>query len=236
VVEAHLELLEEFVDGHGALPRFVPFARSVAPMGVAQSLSDGTARTRAEARALIAEAYEDPFTRVVYPTLRHFEEAVADAQWRLERPRPVDAPLPPADASREPLPRNPARSLEPTLDLVMERAETLLPPTRLGRLVRPQIRWSEAVTRSYLAMWTLGAGPSEHRIVVNALLRTDPAIVPEELLGFLVWHEVVHSVTPGQGHDAEFEELEMRWPNAAEHNADLDALVRDWSSDPRDYR
>ena len=46
----------------------------------------------------------------------------------------------------------------------------------------------------------------------------------------------MHSVIPGQGHDAEFEELEMRWPEAATRNADLDALVREWSVNPRDYR
>ena len=183
VVDAHLELLAEFVDVRGAAPEFVPFARSVAPLDVARTLDDDTPRTRAEQRALIAEAYEDAFTRAVYPTLRHFEEAVNRRLGELERPRPVEAPLPVSDVALQPLPRNPARDLEPTLDLVMERAQSLLPVTRRARLVRPEIRWSQAVTRSYLAMWSLGETPSEHRIVVNALLRTDESLVPEELLG-----------------------------------------------------
>jgi hypothetical protein len=59
--------------------------------------------------------------------------------------------------------------------------------------------------------------------------------VSEELLGFLLWHEVVHSVTPGQGHDAEFEYLETLWPDAVTLNADLDALAHEWSGDPADY-
>jgi hypothetical protein len=117
----------------------------------------------------------------------------------------------------------------------MRRAPELLPERRRHRLARPQVRWSNRVTKSYLGMWRLGDTPGEHRIVINVLLQTDESIVSEEMLGFLLWHEVVHSVTPGQGHDAEFEYLEMLWPDAATLNADLDALLHQWSGDPADY-
>jgi hypothetical protein len=196
---------------------------------------DDTPRTHAERLALIAAAYDDPFAQAAYPSLRHFGEAVERWQHQLARPRLPEAPLPASKASR-PLPRRPGRSLEPTLDLVLQRAPVLVPATRRQRLVRPHVRRSDRVTKSYLGLWRLGATPGEHRIVINVLLRTDEAIVSEELLGFLLWHEVVHSVTPGQGHDAEFEELELRWPDALERNGELDALWSEWSSDPRDYR
>ena len=101
--------------------------------------------------------------------------------------------------------------------------------------MRPHVRWSNRVTKSYLGMWRLGDTPSEHRIVINVLLQTEESIVSEELLGFLLWHEVVHSVTPGQGHDAEFEYLETLWPDAVTLNTDLDALLHEWSADPADY-
>ena len=101
--------------------------------------------------------------------------------------------------------------------------------------MRPHVRWSSRVTRSYLGLWRLGDTPSEHHITINVLLRTEESIVSEELLGFLLWHELIHSVTPGQGHDAEFEYLETLWPEAVTRNTDLDALLHEWSADPADY-
>jgi superfamily II DNA or RNA helicase len=234
VAAEHLERLQQHVAEHGAPPPFHPVARSLAPIGVARTLSDDTPRTFAERQAVIATAYDDPLAQVVYPTLRRFAEAVEHWQHQLTRPRTPEASLPDVPG-RPPLPRRPDRSLEPALDLVMRRASELLPETRQHRLVRPHVRWSNRVTRSYLGMWRLGDGPSEHRIVINVLLQTDESIVSEALLGFLLWHEVVHSVTPGQGHDAEFEYLETLWPDAVTLNADLDALLQEWSGDPADY-
>jgi hypothetical protein len=229
--------LERYVEVRGSGPAFVPFARTVAPVEVAQSLNDGTPRSRKEELELVAAAYNDPFAAAVFPTLGHFQEAVSHWQREMERrKRRPEAPLPVNHEKRDPLPRDPERTLTTALDLVMERAESLLPATRRHRLVEPAVRWSDNVVSSYFAMWRLGPRPSEHFITVNALLQTSESIVSHELLGFLIWHEVVHSVTPGQGHDAEFEELEMRWPNAVELDADLDALMRDWSCDPDDYR
>jgi hypothetical protein len=222
VATEHLERLEQHVAEHGAPPPFHPVARSLAPIDVARTLSDDTPRTYAERQAVVAAAYEDPLARIVYPTLRHFAEAVEHWQHQLTRPRVPEAPLPDLPG-RPPLPRRPDRRPE------------LLPETRRHRLVRPHARWSNRVTRSYLGMWRLGDAPGEHRIVINVLLQTDESIVSEELLGFLLWHEVVHSVTPGQGHDAEFEYLEGRWPDAVALNTGLDALLREWSADPSDY-
>jgi superfamily II DNA or RNA helicase len=238
VAPEHLLELTRYVEDRGCSPAFVPFAKNVAPIEVAQSLNDGTLRSRKQELDLIAAAYNDPFAAAVFPTVGHFEEAVSRAQRELERrKRRPEAPLPLNGRARKPLPRDPERTLTTALELVMERAEdSLLPATRRHRLVEPaSVRWSNNVVSSYLAMWRLGSSPSEHHITVNVLLQTHESIVSDELLGFLIWHEVVHSVTPGQGHDAEFEELEMRWPNAVELNADLDALTGDWSCEPADY-
>ena len=234
VAGEHLEALQRHLVEHGAPPAFHPVARSLAPIELARTLSDDTPRTFAERQALIAAAYVDPLAQLVYPTLRHFAEAVDQWQHQLAQPRTPEAPLP-AVAGRPPLPRRPDRRLEPTLDLVMARAKARLPETRQHRLVRPHVRWSSRVTRSYLGLWRLGDTPSEHHITINVLLRTEESIVSEEVLGFLLWHELIHSVTPGQGHDAEFEYLETLWPDAVTRNTDLDALLHEWSADPADY-
>ena len=234
VAGEHLERLQRHVAEHGAPPAFHPVARSLAPIELARTLSDDTPRTFAERQALIAAAYVDPLAQLVYPTLRHFAEAVDQWQHQLAQPRTPEASLP-AVPGRPPLPRRPDRRLEPTLDLVMARAKARLPETRQHRLVRPHVRWSSRVTRSYLGLWRLGDTPSEHHITINVLLRTEESIVSEEVLGFLLWHELIHSVTPGQGHDAEFEYLETLWPDAVTRNTDLDALLHEWSADPADY-
>lgn len=236
VADEHLAELEHYVQARGVVPPFHPLALTVAPIQVAETLNDGRARSRADVRALIAAAYSDPLASAVFPSLLHFEEAVYRWQRELERRRVrPEAPLPRRAGSRKPLPRAPGRSLDAAIALALDRGERLLPATRRERLIRPQIEWSARVSSSYLALWRLAPEPPIHRITVNVLLQTDESLVSDDQLGFLIWHELVHSVTPGQGHDAEFYELETRWPNAVEIDADLDELFRSWSADPRDY-
>ena len=106
VAAEHLVRLEQHVAEHGAPPPFHPVARSLAPIDVARTLSDDTPRTYAERQTVIAAAYEDPLARIVYPTLRHFAEAVEHWQRQLTRPRVPEAPLPEIPG-RPPLPRRP---------------------------------------------------------------------------------------------------------------------------------
>lgn len=49
--------------------------------------------------------------------------------------------------------------------------------------------------------------------------------IPDEVLEYLFWHEVVHHLLLlGQGHDAEFRRLEAVWPDSERHDLFLGTL------------
>ena len=90
--------------------------------------------------------------------------------------------------------------------------------------------WSERSSNQHLGYWT-HTSRGGRRIRVNPVYRTEPSIVTDDMLEFLFWHEFLHDVLPGRGHDAEFRRLEMTWPNALELNARCDTLNERWDLD-----
>ncbi len=67
------------------------------------------------------------------------------------------------------------------------------------------------------------------------MLRTRPKHVSGEMLAYPRYHELLHHLLAGQGHDAEFRDLEARWP-AAEHLDFLfDTLHGHWDLRPQRY-
>ena len=60
---------------------------------------------------------------------------------------------------------------------------------------------------------------------MNRGLQAAKKHVPDQLLEFLIVHEMLHHLLPGQGHDAEFHRLEASWPRADELNLALDTLL-----------
>ena len=232
-----IEAVRTHMREHGAPPLFSPAKHPVAPEAIARALAAEPNATTTRRIAIMRAGLEDKVTRALYPEFEQFAAAVARAEHDLRRARRfAEAPLS-GGSDLEPLPRNPDRSDDALItlrDRVMARAVELAPERRM-QLVAPKVKWSNQVASSYLAHWRLGDSPSEHVITVNLLLQTDEAIVPDELLELLLWHEIVHSITPGHGHDQVFQELEDRWPGFDDTNAHLDRIVNDWSSDPRDY-
>ena len=127
VAAAHLERLEQHVARARAAAavspgRPQPRADRRRPHALRRHAADVRRAPGGDRRRL----RRSPLAQLVYPTLRHFAEAVEHWQHALARPRP-DAPLPDSPPGRPPLPRRPERSLEPTLDLVMRRARGAAP-------------------------------------------------------------------------------------------------------------
>jgi hypothetical protein len=92
---------------------------------------------------------------------------------------------------------------------------------------RLDIGWTREADRTAFAHWAprlSGRRRGEPKIWVSSMLRVDPSQVPDDVLEYLIWHEVVHHLLPGQGHDAEFRRLEAMWPESAEHDYFLDTL------------
>lgn len=230
----HLDLLDECValEGHVV---FHALDHEVAPVRCARLLEGGGQRTEQERREVIRGVYEDPFVRAQFGSQELFAEAVHRAQinlsqGRVQHPERVEQD----DRPRPPMPYA-ERDLGPILDHVMIQAETLLPSSRRMRLERPALRWTTAVRRGALAYFKEGSRPGEGLITVNLFLAAPPEDVPDDVLAFLLWHELLHGILRGQAHDAEFYELESRWPTALECDATLDHLEEVWSMDKAKY-
>jgi hypothetical protein len=231
----HLDALAAFVSLCGE-PKLVSIVYVAAPARCAQALQDGTPRSEAERDVLIADAYEDPYARAVYSTLDLFNEAVVRAERELlaSRRRPERPTIQLSTREVAHLPFAP-RDLEAILDHVMDEARRRLPRVRIPVLTRPKVQWTDNVTKSFFADWTSGERPGQQVIRVNVLFSAPSECVSDAFLAFLLWHEVLHGVTPGQGHDAEFDELETRWPNWPECDSDMDSIPDRWSMERAHY-
>ena len=73
-------------------------------------------------------------------------------------------------------------------------------------------------------MRNTGQLKGERIIRVHAALRTPKSQVSDRMLAYLVFHEMLHDLLPGQGHDAEFRRLESRWPDANALDVEFDTL------------
>jgi predicted metal-dependent hydrolase len=94
------------------------------------------------------------------------------------------------------------------------------------------------VTSSSFANWALKlthANRGSAVIRVNRLLRAPKQHVSDEVLAYLLFHELLHHLLPGQGHDAEFRANEAMWPDAEMHDAWFDTLHESWDIRPESY-
>ena len=149
-----------------------------------------------------------------------------------------EAPLPQSVSSGlRRLPRF-ERDLTGPTNLALEQCKVLLPEELRERLDPPPIDWSERVTATNFAYWAIkptGKSKGRQTIRINRLLRCNPKAVSDEMLAYLIYHELLHHLLPGQGHDAEFRELEHRWPEAPVLDAMFDSLHERWDTRPGRY-
>lgn len=184
--------------------------------------------------------FEESLARLAYESFEHFEEAVdrdlrdlrrADRNKRLD-PERVESRRP-----RNSLPkliRSSSRTL-PTVKSVASRmavhlaGEAVL--TRLDVNDLPELGWTRSVGVTVWptawAYWTLkntGQLKGKGVIRVHRSLRAPRSQVSDELLKYLIFHEMLHHLLPGQGHSAEFRRLERLWPGGERLDLDLDTL------------
>ena len=234
-----LAAIRAHVSATGLEPDFVVVEASINPHEVAQRLRAEDALTDTQREAWLLKEYEASLARIAYPTFEHFEEAVErelrelrQAQRpqgnRLNAERPA-APL----AVHEHLPRlrrAPDRQLPTLTSVVTQMREVLAGQEVLSRLQTddlPDLGWSKRESTSAWAYWsvkTSGKSAGKPVIRVNSMLRAPRTQVPDEVLSYLVFHEMLHDLLPGQGHDAEFRRMEGMWPDSAALDLTLDTL------------
>lgn len=229
-----LQALVDHVREIGQEPTFVDLEASIGPSLCADRILAGGALTQAEREQLIEQAFNESLAPIAYKSRGFFAEAVDREIRDRSRPRSPEREIP---VSTAPKLARADRQLWPILHRVVDQAEQLLPAHLLERLdVLPEIAWTKRVHRSSFATWApRGRGHDGQVIHVNRLLNAPRKHVPDAMLEYLVWHELLHHVLPGQGHDAEFRDLEATWPDSELWDAAIDTFHERWSTDPKDY-
>ena len=226
-----LNYIEEFEEA----PSFVSIDAAIGPALAADEVyAAGDGATEGEVAEIIRRHFEETLAGVWSPTLDAFDEAVRREVREIKakggRRGPEVPILPPTSRDAKPIPRTDERALKPILARVAERGKALLPPSVLALLGDdlPRVDWTPKVETVALGKWTIELRSRAHRgeqaIRINRVLKAPPDVISDELLEFLIWHELLHHLLPGQGHDAQFRELEMRWPRAPELDHEIDTL------------
>ncbi|MFN8124655.1 MAG: DEAD/DEAH box helicase [Thermoleophilia bacterium] len=234
-----LEVFVEQVRRTGDLPAFVDFELTMGPIGTALSLVDAGPITERERWDVIRTDAES--ARGAGYSLPGYEEAVQRAlrDLRRERRRP-DGPITPAP-SKERLPNEPRRNdawLQKRMDAVIQLAKARLAgEPELRRLRRIPVEWTRRPIRHAFAYHRIALGgerPGRQIIRVNRVLQAPAKLVPNKLIEFVLWHELMHHLLPGHGHDSRFEELETWFPGWEKWDASLDALEDHWNLAPEE--
>jgi superfamily II DNA or RNA helicase len=215
----HLEALRvEMLAGRR--PELIRFdePEPLAPIETARQIINLTDED--ERAAVLRDEYEDLW-RAIYPSYPLFAAAVRRAERELltDRRSPEG---PPGGELAGSVP-DPDRSLEPAkahTKAMIEAHPELYAGYDKPDISAMDIRWSRGVKDSYYANWRRTSQGGD-RIIVNELLRRPQSEVGDDIIAALLWHEVVHAMTPGHGHDEVFEQLEDRWHGVDELNAEL---------------
>jgi len=172
-----------------------------------------------------------------YPSLQAFIEAVDQEKLALLKvipsgARPEAAPQPQVPPALK-LRRDLRRELGPLVSDTLSRGVSLLAaePHYQELLgwddLLPKVSWTSKDVKAVWAYWswrTATKARGKPVIRINLALRAAKSQISDELLMYLIWHELCHHLTPGQGHDAEFRRLESLWPNHPYLDHELDTL------------
>jgi hypothetical protein len=240
-----LQSLIEHVREFEEPPPFFELDAELGPDLVASAVLKAGSITDVKREKIIRAGFDGSANRVAYPSFERFEEAVEQRIRQLRRIRsgkpPRHEPETPLKESnrRRLLPRY-DRNLEPIRSKVLETANEIL-PKHLRALLKefaPPVEWTRRAVRSTWGHWSLrlqGRRRGEQLIRVNRILRTTREAVSDELIAYLIYHELLHSLLPGQGHDAEFRELESLWVGSAELDAEFATMHERWKLAPEKY-
>lgn len=217
-------------------PPFVPLEASVDVVATARKLIAAGQLSELERVEVLRGEYESSLARSLYPGLQFFIEAVEQevlAQLKVidSGARPESVPKPDAIPSKT-LRRDSNRNLKGLFKETVKAGVSLLAAESaydgwLDADELPEIDWTRRDVQAVWGYWSWrkGARARDKPVIrINLALKAPKTQISDDLLKYLIWHELCHHLTPGQGHDAEFRRLEGLWPEHARLDHELDTL------------
>jgi superfamily II DNA or RNA helicase len=246
--EIDVRAVVDFIRGTETAPPLVEFTSSLNIRAIAQDLLARGPLDEQQRRLHLRSTYESTLARAAYPSLSAFRDAVDAEIDRLLAPSGGSDPenvAPPSPAAEREIPLPQQRELRPLLRSALRHGRGLLTgadDTAYGWILDhhpPAADWTRAPVRSTWAHWSprlYGTHAGQPIIRVNKALQIDPEQVADELIEYLLWHEICHHLRPSHGHDPEFRRLEHLWPDAVALDHELDSLPERLAFDVTDTR
>ncbi len=231
-----VDAVVDYIASTEEAPPFTEIKATFSMREAAQRLWNQPPMTQQQVEEWERNEYESTLARTVYSTPDAFSEALHQQVRALRASTPAVNPeavrVPRPIGRREPLRRATTRELQPLFDVVLEEGWNLLDEAGEDEYAAilsypPRVDWTRnPVKRSY-AHWVVrmsSRAKGQPEIRVNRKLQAPATQVSDELLQFLLWHELCHHVLPAHGHDAEFNRLLFLWPDAVRLDNDMDQL------------
>lgn len=225
---------------YDSAPVFVPIKAQVSSMQIARRLRDAPAMDDGQRDEWLRVEFESSLARLAYESFEHFEEAVDRDLREIRRSHRGRRLNPEMLEPRRPHQKLPKLTRSTTRKLPTSRSiatamqlhlagEAVLERLDVSDLPEPD--WTARVgSKNWPAAWAYwsmkntGQLRGQGVIRVHRALRAPRSQVSDEVLEFLVFHEMLHHLLPGQGHSAEFRRLERLWPDADLLDLQLDTL------------
>ena len=242
-----LNAVRSHIDSTDVRPDFIALSAPVDPRGIAKRLRKKGAMTDLERERYLLKQYEGSLCRIAFPDFDSFEEAVEREIRELRQaarrgrnqcdPEQPSAPGRKSEVPFRKLRHSKSRKL-PALSGVVNQMHQLLEgePALEGLHNEnlPSVGWTRGPIQGAWAYWSLRmSGPAAGKPIVrvNRMLQAPCTQVSDDLLRYLLFHEMLHNILPGRGHDAEFRRLEAMWPNADQLDFELDTLHEQFDID-----
>jgi superfamily II DNA or RNA helicase len=238
-VPSDIKAVVEFCRSEGVAPPLVKALTTLSVVAIAREIRAAGALSEDQRMARLRELYESTIARSAFPSFQTFFDAVQQELLAMSgmigvvsNPEGVEHSNV-FNSAGPALGRRPSRELEPLFRSAIARGRALLAEAApeledlLQNAYLPPAEWTRFPVKGAWAYWhprLHGRARGKPVIRVNCALQGPTTQISDELLEYLLWHELIHHVLPGRGHDAEFRRLESLWPDFAKLDHELDSI------------